>query len=91
MVAAFRTSAYVEAISYLALLVAAVVKRAMESTDLVPVLGPIHGLVFLVYVALALKVKEGQEWGLGRTVWVVVAAALPFGGFLVGRDLKPAD
>ncbi len=88
MISTFRTVAYVEAASFLALLVASIVKRATEGPDLVPVLGPIHGVIFLVYVILVLKVREGQGWGLGRTIWVIIASALPTGGFFVGRDLK---
>ncbi|HEX7276786.1 MAG TPA: DUF3817 domain-containing protein [Acidimicrobiales bacterium] len=88
MIATFRRVAYFEAATYLALLVATFVKRVLDGTDVVPVLGPIHGIVFLVYVVLALKVREGQGWGFWRTIWVIVASALPFGGFFVGRDLK---
>lgn len=91
MTSTFRAVAYVEAASYLALLVATFVKRVLDGTDLVPVLGPIHGVVFLVYLVLVLKVREGQGWGVGRTIWVMVAAALPLGGFFVGRDLKAPD
>lgn len=88
VIAAFRAVAYVEAASYLLLLGATFVKRVLEGTDLVPVLGPVHGIVFLVYLALVFKVRPSQEWSFWRTVWVIVAAAVPFGGFLVGRDLR---
>lgn len=88
MISTFRTVAYVEAASLLALLVASFVKRVIEGPDLVPVLGLVHGAIFLVYVILVLKVRAGQEWGLWRTLWVIIASALPFGGFFVGRDLK---
>jgi integral membrane protein len=85
----FKTVAYVEAVSFLALLTASFVKRVIEGPDLVPVVGMIHGLIFLVYLVLVLKVRAGQGWSLGRTILVIVAAAIPFGGFFVGRDLKP--
>ena len=89
MTSIFRTVAYVEAVSFLVLLAASFVKRVIEGPDLVPVVGMVHGLIFLVYVVMVLKVREGQGWGLGRTIWVIIAAAIPFGGFFVGRDLKP--
>jgi integral membrane protein len=91
VISTFRTVAYVEALSFLALLVASFVKRATEGPDLVPVLGPIHGVIFVVYVILVLKVRAGQDWGLGRTILVIIASALPFGGFFVGRDLKEPE
>ncbi len=88
MISNFRTVAYLEAVSFLLLLTASFVKRVVEGPDLVPVVGMVHGLIFLVYVVFVLKVREGQGWGLGRTIWVIVASAIPFGGFFVGRDLK---
>ncbi len=91
MISNFRTVAYVEAVSFLALLTASFVKRVIEGPDLVPVVGLIHGLIFLVYVVFVLRVREGQGWSVGRTILVIVAAAIPFGGFFVGRDLKEAD
>ncbi len=91
MISNFRTVAYVEAVSFLALLTASFVKRVIEGPDLVPVIGMVHGLIFLVYVVFVLRVREGQGWSVGRTILVIVAAAIPFGGFFVGRDLKEAD
>ncbi len=88
VISTFRTVAYVEAVSFLVLLAASFVKRVIEGPDLVPVLGMFHGIIFLVYVVMALKVREGQGWGFWRTIWVVGAATIPFGGFFVGRDLK---
>jgi len=59
VISAFRTVAYVEATSFLALLVASFVKRVLEGPDLVPVLGPIHGIIFLIYVIFVFKVRAG--------------------------------
>jgi integral membrane protein len=87
----FRAIAYVEAISFLLLLSASFVKRVVEGPDLVPVVGMVHGIIFLIYLVFVLKVRPEQGWGLGRTIWVIVAAAIPTGGFFVGRDLKAAD
>ncbi|MEA2827642.1 MAG: hypothetical protein QOG43_2081 [Actinomycetota bacterium] len=84
----FRAIAYVEAISFLLLLSASFVKRVVEGPDLVPVVGMVHGIIFLIYLVFVLKVRPEQGWGLGRTIWVIVAAAIPLGGFFVGRDLK---
>ncbi len=87
MIAAFRVVAYAEAASFLALLVGVFVKRVIEGPDVVPVLGPIHGILFLVYVAMVLQVRPSQGWNLGRTLLVIIASTLPFGGFFVGLHL----
>jgi integral membrane protein len=87
-VGAFRVVAFVEAISYLALLTASVVHRGFDGPDLVSVLGPIHGIAVLVYFVLVLRIREGQGWDLGRTILILLASAVPFGGFWAGRHLK---
>lgn len=91
MTAKFRLTAYVEAASYLALLVGVVVLHGFGGPDLVSVLGPIHGLVFLVYFVLVLEVRGSQGWDGWKTILVIIASALPLGGFFVGRDLVDDD
>ncbi len=84
---AFRLVAYIEAATYLVLLAAVILKRVLDGPDLVSAFGPIHGIAFLVYLYLVLRIREGQGWGLGRTIVVILASAVPFGGFWAGRDL----
>ncbi|MFP5318207.1 MAG: DUF3817 domain-containing protein [Acidimicrobiia bacterium] len=86
----FRLVAYVEAVSYLALLGAVVLYRVLDGPDFIGILGPLHGIIFLVFFVVVLKVRGGQGWGVGRTILVLIAASLPFGGFFVGRDLVDA-
>ena len=86
-VGAFRVVAVVEAVTYLVLLGAVVLKRVLDGPDLVSVLGPVHGIAFLVYLVLVLRIREGQGWDLGRTIVVILASAVPFGGFCVERRL----
>ena len=87
MTSKFRTVALLEAISYLALLVATFVKRVIEGPDLVPVLGPIHGILFLAYLLLTLLVREEQGWTAGQTILVLFASAVPFGAFVVNSRM----
>ena len=83
----FRLVALAEAVSYLALLAATVVKRGFDGPDLVSVLGPIHGILFLAYVLLALLVREEQGWTPWQTIVVIVASAIPFGAFVVNSRM----
>ncbi len=83
----FRLVALAEAVSYLALLVAAFVKRGLDGPDLVAVLGPIHGILFLAYFVLTLLVREEQGWTAWQTILVIVAAAVPFGAFVVNARM----
>ena len=94
MTSKFRLVALAEALSYLALLVATFVKRGLDGPDLVSVLGPIHGILFLAYALLALLVREEQGWTVWQTLLVLVASAVPFGAFVVNsrmvRDPAPS-
>ena len=86
----FKLVAVAEAVTYLALLAAAVAKRAAGQHGLVPVIGPIHGVVFLAYFALAFAVADELGWRGRQTLMVVVAAVVPLGGIYVERRVLPA-
>lgn len=83
----FKVIALAEAVSYLALLGASVAKRTVDAEELVTLIGPVHGVIFLAYVALALYVREQLGWNGWTTVMVVVAAVVPLGGLVVERRL----
>lgn len=83
----FRYVAIIEATSWLLLLTATIVKYAADGPDLAPILGPIHGLLFLAYVFMALNLREEAGWDANTTLGVLVAAVIPFGGFAVDRKL----
>lgn len=87
-----RVVAAVEAISWLLLIVATVVKYSTDPHKAlgVQIMGPIHGALFLVYVGLALEVRRRLAWD-GRTTLIVLAdSIIPGGGFVVARraDLR---
>ena len=81
----FRITALAEAASFLALLVATYVKYGHDQEIGVQILGPVHGVLFLAYVVLALLLASEAGWSRGTTALVLLGAALPFGGFVVDR------
>jgi len=83
----FRITALAEAASFLALLVATYVKYGRDEPAGVQILGPVHGLLFVAYVVLALKLAPRAGWRARTTLWVLAGAVLPFGGFVVDRWL----
>ena len=50
--------------------------------------GPIHGLLFLAYVAMAWDLRAAQRWDARRFAVVLVAAVLPTGPFWLHKSLK---
>jgi integral membrane protein len=79
----FRYVALAEATTFLALLVASYVKRNDGGELGVQVLGPIHGLLFVAYVVIALNLRSQLGWTNKQTFWILVGAVLPFGGYVV--------
>lgn len=84
--AKFRVVALVEAVTYLILLGLSI-SKTLDGPNLVPVMGPIHGIAFLAYFVLALLVRPEQGWSGWQTVLVIVASALPFGAFVVNSRM----
>ena len=86
-----RWVAVAEAISFLALLVATAVKYSADAPLGVTILGPIHGLLFVAYVALAVMVWKPAGWSTATGIGVLIGAVLPFGGFVVDRRILRDD
>jgi integral membrane protein len=84
----FRRVALVEATTFLLLLVASAIKNTGGSEIGVKVLGPIHGLLFIAYVVMALTLRDEQGWSAKTTLLILLGAVLPFGGYVVDRWLE---
>jgi integral membrane protein len=81
----FRIVAIAEATSFLMLLTASVLKRTADEEIGVTILGPIHGVLFLAYVWIALGIRTEQGWDVRTTSLILLGAVLPFGGYVVDR------
>ncbi|MBX6390830.1 MAG: DUF3817 domain-containing protein [Frankia sp.] len=86
-----RVISLAEAVSFLLLLVAAVVKRTADAPEGVAVLGPIHGALFVAYVLALVILAVNARWPVVRALLAIVAGALPFAPLFVERAwLRPA-
>jgi integral membrane protein len=83
----FRVVALTEATSFLLLLIASVLKRTADAAIGVTVLGPIHGVLFVGYVLIALNLRDEQGWSAKETGYILLGAVIPFGGYAVDRWL----
>jgi integral membrane protein len=79
----FRLVAVIEAVSYLLLVCASLAHRLGNADNFVPRIGPVHGVIFLVYLSLALVLSRALRWGTRSTLVVVLAAVVPFGAIFV--------
>lgn len=88
----FRTIAFLEGLSLVLLLfVAMPVKYGLGEPLLVRYIGMAHGLLFILYVLMAVQQHSEQGWRLWPTTFMVMMACLiPFGTFYIDhRYLSP--
>ena len=85
MIRKLRSASIVEATSYLLLLTAVAIERTGGTGAGVTVMGPIHGVLYLVYAALVLSYRADLGWDGSRTIIALVVGSLPFGGFWLER------
>jgi integral membrane protein len=84
-----RWVAVAEALSYVALLVAVVVKYGFDQPAGVSAIGPVHGMLFLAYMGLVLLARDELRWSGRETLLAILASAIPLGGVLVERRMLP--
>ncbi|MFK8911854.1 DUF3817 domain-containing protein [Streptomyces sp. YS-3] len=76
-----------EAVSFLLLLVCSVLKRTTD-VNAVPVMGAIHGILFILYVIFWADAWNKAKWPVKTAAVYFVLSVLPFGGFVAERRLK---
>ena len=82
-----RIIGFLEGISLLVLVFVAVpLKYFLNRPELVKLMGPIHGLLFCLFVFITLSVGVSYKWVFSKLTWkVLVACVIPFGTFYVDR------
>lgn len=80
-----RRVSIAEALSFLILLAATVVKRSGGTELGVEVLGPIHGVLFIAYALLIIVHHRLLNWSLWKVLGAIFLGAVPLGGFFVER------
>ncbi|MER5471216.1 DUF3817 domain-containing protein [Streptomyces sp. NPDC002685] len=76
-----------EAVSFLLLLVCSVLKRTTEF-NAVPVMGAIHGVLFILYVIFWAFAWYRARWSVGIAALYFALSVLPTGGFFAERKLR---
>ncbi len=76
-----------EAVSFLLLLICSVLKRTTEF-NAVPVMGAVHGILFILYVIFWADAWNRTKWSLKTAALYFVLSVLPTGGFFADRKLK---
>jgi len=85
----FRGLALIEGLSLLILLfIAMPLKYYADMKGVVPVVGMIHGLLFLSFMISSLNISHKLNWSIMFWLLVFFSSIVPFGTFLMDFRLK---
>lgn len=88
----FRMIALAEGVSFLILLfVAMPMKYFMGMPEVVRVVGSVHGVLFLLYVGLLARIHFTQRWPFMFSLSALIASVVPFGTFMLDKQLRKKD
>ena len=79
---------YAEGISYILLLgIAVPLKYLAGMPQAVRVTGMIHGILFILYIAVLINAARAYHWSIKKIIIAFVASLLPFGPFYLDKLL----
>ncbi len=79
-----------EGISFLILLFVAMPLKYMFNMPLaVRLVGGLHGVLFVLFIAVLFKAYRSLPISFGKTVLIFILSFLPFGTFFINRVLGP--
>jgi len=82
----FRVMAYVTGVMLLVLvLVAMPLKYVWDSDTAVSIVGPTHGLLYMVYLVTAFDLAVRNKWSFTRTLLLLFAGVVPALSFIAER------
>ncbi|MEK0413773.1 MAG: hypothetical protein RL070_1261 [Bacteroidota bacterium] len=82
-----RVVAFLEGCSYLLLGLTMILKYKYAMPQPNYVVGLAHGILFVLYVGLLVKVAFLHKWNLLKMFWAFVASLVPFGTFYADKVL----
>jgi integral membrane protein len=83
----YRVSAYVVGVGLLALVVAVILDWGFHKPMLAEFVGPLHGFLYMIYVALGVDLALKSRWSVPGTLLVLVAGTIPFLSFVAEHQV----
>lgn len=80
-----------EAISWLCLIAATVVKYLYSYETGVSIIGPIHGVLYLIYIAVIARWFKELDWNVRKAILAAILGVLPLGGFIVDKWITSSE
>ena len=82
----FRIVSFLEGVSYLLLIFVAVpIKYFNGDASFVKILGMPHGILFMLYIILAITLLKSMKWDFKTVIIILIASILPFGTFYIDK------
>lgn len=82
----FRIISFLEGVSYLLLLfIGTPIKYLLGDPTYVKLLGMPHGILFMLYIVLAIVIKKEMNWSNKTLGIVMLCSVIPFGTFYVDK------
>lgn len=83
-----RVVGFAEGLSFLVLVLIGVpLKRFSNDPTVVQLVGPIHGLLFLLYILTVFEARSVYNWSPGKTALALLASVIPGGTFYADHKL----
>jgi integral membrane protein len=82
-----RIIAFMEGCSYLLFAVTMPLKYMYGIKGPNKVIGMAHGLLFVLYILLVIKLAINDKWPILKTFWAFLASIVPFGTFYADKKL----
>ena len=88
----YRVMAWVTGVMLLILVgVAMPLKYAGGNDTLVSTVGPVHGLLYIIYLVTVIDLASRRRWPLSRIAAAVLAGVVPFMAFVVEHRIVAAE
>lgn len=85
----FRLISLLEGVSLYVLLAIAMPLKYLYGIDgVVPIVGILHGSLFLIYAVATLVVSHHQHWSVLKWLGIFLAGVIPFGFLVIGPRLR---
>jgi integral membrane protein len=84
----YRIMAYVTGVVLLVLVLVAVpLQYAADQPTMVSIVGPVHGILFIVYLLAVIDLARRCRWTPVHTLVVMLAGTIPFMTFIVEHQV----
>ncbi|HLL66625.1 MAG TPA: DUF3817 domain-containing protein [Micromonosporaceae bacterium] len=81
----YRVIAYIVGVLLIVLTYGTIRKYVAHDESVVALVGPAHGFLYMVYLALTFDLARRVRWSPGFTVLIMLAGTVPFLSFVAER------